>query len=1049
MKTAKWVCVVLFLALMCFPGCTGTLCADSLRAFSLRETNRLLQEGKDGDRELQTFGGITRFAGMVFDRDSGDVILIGKVRGDMPPAGLDDLAVALRARLLKAQYPAVSIDMVEDTAETGLQDVRFEGGIERTRFGRDFLASDVVLKRYSLDLLRAVDGLTPYLRLYEADLAKELAAKGGTVEKANWLSEEDSQEAVNRHLGKSASEAETVQSRFWFHAMDDESFIVQRDDVYVIEELRLGVKAETLLSRTLGSEDDGPDEPRDEVGEEFARQFTERFWAVSDEHAAVKRLKVLFDLVCIAEGIAHLGDDLPNIDYLLEKYRVPAVDTPEQYALVQRVGEFRGKDNVSTLVQLSGGIEMEAILLALEDGDVSALKLAVLLSRPEERSLCWELPLDEWKMPNDQPPQNEPATASTGTVTRIQPQELGFALTVQRFLFDPARPGGPTLRFRGFSPPPAVRPFVVPGSVFNRLRRLPSRQPLQIGLPNSFGPSVLQGGTSIPWNLRLAGRPGHSGNLFLSPAGQLHEGPGATGAAGAAYHWHPLDRRTGNFAAATIPLTRALQAIDPLPDLASETSVSAPNLPGLQVAAARGDWPVIVDLLGANPDSLLRPLERILLGHALLASNRLDEAATLLAGVTQKPALVAWRQWTEQLAESHPASLAAHYLYGDALARLGRWDEAEVEFTRAPRFLLARNARGVLYAARGRHDEALIDLSDVAAAHPNFADGHATLGGLWVLQRASQGAVDAYRTALKLDDTAALPRIGLAAGLYGSGEWDKALGHLERAVKSPAPPIFSIASQNHLALLARRAEFYVTVDPLDLLPKGRPGESPPPSMSSRRTELPPPQTASVPSRGRAAASGVTPHRQPVTPAPHTWTQAHDNYVREAQRLQQEVQTRQMRWEADLRQQQMNRPIGGITMNMQKAFADRGDWPLGTFFTLGYALVEADPGDSLAPWMQTELPVASESQPPPDTAAAYQQQGDFASALAERQKTDQGLVLQVVSKSATLHAGKPVVGTVSEGESLHVTKVDGNWLWVKAVGTRKLDKPGWIHRKHVR
>ena len=96
----------------------------------------------------------------------------------------------------------------------------------------------------------------------------------------------------------------------------------------------------------------------------------------------LQRLKVLFDLVAIAEGIAHLESDRPVLNHLIEEYLVKEEETPATYQLVQRVGEFRSPDGVAAIVQLSGGIELEAILLALEDGDLGALKTAVLSSRP-------------------------------------------------------------------------------------------------------------------------------------------------------------------------------------------------------------------------------------------------------------------------------------------------------------------------------------------------------------------------------------------------------------------------------------------------------------------------------------------------------------------------------------------------------------------------------------------------------------------------------------------------------------------------------------------
>jgi len=470
LQPANYRCLLFMLGIVLFLSSPNWCLADSIKAFSLREANLLLEGGNAVNEELMTLGGITRLAGMVFDRETGDVILIGKTRKDLPPTTIDDFAVALRCRLLKGQYPRVSIDMDEETAKTGMQEVRFEGGIEETKFGSDFLESDVILKRYSLDLLRHIHGVEPYLKLYEIATRKQMAEEGHPVEQVKWFSEEESGKIVEQYVGKKASEKGIVQSRFWFHVIDDESFIVEQDDVYVIEELRLGVKTETILQRGVDASGKKVEGGRDDVGEEFSRQFTEHYHNACSEHPLLKRLKVMFDLVCIAEGIAHLGDERPDLDYLLHRHHVQSEATPKRYPLVHRVGEFRGKDDVSVLAQLSGGISLEAILLALEDGDVNGLKMAVLHSRPDKHSLCWTLPLDEWKMPNDEPVNSE--TGVTASRKKLRPKNLGFAVSVQKYVFDPAQPGNETLKFKGFPAPPATRHTPVSNPKFRKLERL-------------------------------------------------------------------------------------------------------------------------------------------------------------------------------------------------------------------------------------------------------------------------------------------------------------------------------------------------------------------------------------------------------------------------------------------------------------------------------------------------------------------------------------------------------------------------------------------------
>ncbi len=467
MKLTHFVqlCLVSILLGMAIQDCSP---AGPIKAFSLREADRLLRDGSIPAEELNSLGGMTRFVGMVYDREDNDIILVGKVREDLPAVTIDDLAVALRCRLLSGQYPCVSIDMTEATAETGVQEVRFVGDIEQTQFGSDFLQSDVILKRYSLDLLQSVEGVMPYLKQYEADVVTSLEIDGRPVQEVQWLSEEDSRKKAEEYEGRDAVPGRTVQSRFWFHVIDDDSYIVEQDDVYVIEELRLGVKAETMQSE-VNVEIEGTN-ATDMAAEEFSRQFTEHYHEVCDANPALKRLKAMFDLVCIAEGVANLGNDRPRLDALLSKYSVRSRETPREYSLVHRVGEVKCESGDVVLCQLSGGISLEAVLMALEDGDVSGLKLAVLGTRPSEDALCWTLPLDEWVMPNNEP--EEAGGPNAPLPQKVEVDLPGFSLAAQSYIFPKDKTGLETSAFTGFDAPASTSPLQESRPQLQRHKRL-------------------------------------------------------------------------------------------------------------------------------------------------------------------------------------------------------------------------------------------------------------------------------------------------------------------------------------------------------------------------------------------------------------------------------------------------------------------------------------------------------------------------------------------------------------------------------------------------
>ena len=104
-------------------------------AYSLREAIFQTRNGLSSDNLLK-LGSITRVAGMVYDREGRDVILVGIADGTLPSATFDDFVVALRARLLHNSWPLVSIDPVPEPDESKNQMVRFDGQIANTAFGK-------------------------------------------------------------------------------------------------------------------------------------------------------------------------------------------------------------------------------------------------------------------------------------------------------------------------------------------------------------------------------------------------------------------------------------------------------------------------------------------------------------------------------------------------------------------------------------------------------------------------------------------------------------------------------------------------------------------------------------------------------------------------------------------------------------------------------------------------------------------------------------------------------------------------------------------------
>lgn len=114
----------------------------SYRAFSLQAAQRLAQSAGDrlAGRQAKAHNllGINRELGVVYGEAPGRVVIVGQQVDKRPPLTLDDLAVALRAKMTVGKWPLVSIDPTPRTRKTGLQKVRFEGGIQDAAFGKTF-----------------------------------------------------------------------------------------------------------------------------------------------------------------------------------------------------------------------------------------------------------------------------------------------------------------------------------------------------------------------------------------------------------------------------------------------------------------------------------------------------------------------------------------------------------------------------------------------------------------------------------------------------------------------------------------------------------------------------------------------------------------------------------------------------------------------------------------------------------------------------------------------------------------------------------------------
>jgi hypothetical protein len=351
-----------------------SLPAEEYVAFSLKAAQKTVSSEGEYSSEVLNLGGITAVRGLVCDRKTGDVILVGIKDPTRAKLTLDDFVVALRARFIHNQWPLVSIDPTDETKETNRQIVRFEGDIEGTQFGEDLFEADFRLKKIGMGLLPA--GI-PNLKTYW-DLAMEKAKK-------------------------KADASHKICSRFWFYPVLPS--VTVREDVVSIKGLKVGVFTEVLSAEIDGKRIEDLSTFQDETGEIFAKGVSDNFEQLARVHPSFLRLQGLDELVALTKAIEEM-EEKPDLSFWLKEYRVKPVRTEKKIEVLRRKEEYElpmEGEVYRGYQEVSGGVQLMAIALRLKAGDVTALKEAVLKTRPKEDALSWGFIIGEWLIPTSIP----------------------------------------------------------------------------------------------------------------------------------------------------------------------------------------------------------------------------------------------------------------------------------------------------------------------------------------------------------------------------------------------------------------------------------------------------------------------------------------------------------------------------------------------------------------------------------------------------------------------------------------------------------------------
>jgi hypothetical protein len=331
-------------------------------AYSLSEAQRRCAAGTP-EADVVHLGGITDLAGMVYDQKQGDLIIVGQANQGRPELSLSDFVVALRAVHVHGKAPQVSIERSLDTPVTNKLVVRWEGGIENSQLGKDMVEADILLKNIALAQVPAeIWGVPSYVSM--------------KVEHAQKNSEEG-------HIA----------SRFSYK--NYRPSLAVRDGVCAIMELDVGIETEVMSAEVNGKPVKDLSGIRDEVGEAFAKRVQMNLSDLSTRYTILARARPILALVSLAEGIKQL-DTPPSLGFWLRDYPVLFVETPKEHDRIKVTKTVGGQDMTLTV---TGGIQLNPIVVKLQKGYVTALRDAVLNSRPAANVLTWNPPLDGWRIP--------------------------------------------------------------------------------------------------------------------------------------------------------------------------------------------------------------------------------------------------------------------------------------------------------------------------------------------------------------------------------------------------------------------------------------------------------------------------------------------------------------------------------------------------------------------------------------------------------------------------------------------------------------------------
>lgn len=341
----------------------ATTRAATFRAFSLKAVELKIKAvgswWRVSQKDILHLGQINTLDGMVYDSARGDVILVGRHLDDRARLTLDDLVVALRARLRYNKWPLVRPDVIPESPETRELFVRMEGGIANTAFAQDLVAA------------------TDWLATLGAGLAKNPP--------------KDLRSCWDRVNLKSPSPDTPNQlaARLWLFPFVRKALL--SNGVCIFSGFDLEVYPQVIMAAADGKMVREFYRKPEPAVDDFAKEAAGRLDDLYAASPALNRLRGLYQLVVAAEAVSSLRPR-PDLSWWLMDY--PLKQT--QFSRKTKV-KRREQDAGKGWLDLMGATQLAAIVLAPEGGNVASLKRVVLATRGS--AISWHFAVARWAIP--------------------------------------------------------------------------------------------------------------------------------------------------------------------------------------------------------------------------------------------------------------------------------------------------------------------------------------------------------------------------------------------------------------------------------------------------------------------------------------------------------------------------------------------------------------------------------------------------------------------------------------------------------------------------